>query len=237
VRIQGRVVNDLTRAPVSGAQVLSTDDPMTPPTVHTTAIRAPLYFDHALGSKAQNVTMTTPVALALTAEVASGDNVLNLLNRSGLAANSVIQLRNSSQTVVEYGVVDHLGPGAPAAGQVFLRNAMNHSYPKSAAVTLFTPSLVGGPATLSSDANVGDGVLLASQLLNGASTLVVDMGLLTAEYHEVGALTDTDGYYGLDGMGRVREIFLFSTEGGVKQTVPWFIEYDHAVNVVDLRLS
>jgi hypothetical protein len=237
VRIQGRVVNDLTRAPIPSAQVLSVDDPLSPPTIHVTAMRTPLYFDHPSGVIVQNVTMNTPVALSLTADVASGDNVLNLLNRSGLAANSAIQLRNSSQTVVEYGVVDHLGPGAPAAGQVFLRNAMNHSYPKSAAVTLFTPSLVGGPATLSSDANVGDGVLLASQLLNGASALVVDTGLLTAEYHEVGALTDTDGYYGLDGLGRVREIFLFSTQGGLQQTVPWFIEYDHAANVVDLRLS
>jgi len=227
----------LTRAPIPGAQVLSVDDPVTPPTVHTTAMRSPLYFDHPLASPVQNVSMNTPIALSLTADVASGDNVLNFLNRSGLAANSVIQLRNSSQTVVEYGVVDHLGPGTPAAGQVFLRNAMNHSYPKAAAVTLFTPSLVGGPATLSSDANVGDGVLLASQLLNGASTLVVDMGLLTAEYHEVGALTDTDGYFGLDGMGRVREIFLFSSQGGLQQTVPWFIEYEHAVNMVDLRLS
>lgn len=237
VRIQGRVVNDLTRAPVPGAQVLSVDDPVTPPTVHTTAMRSPLYFDHPLASQVQNVTMNTPVALSLTADVASGENFLNLLNRSGLAANSVIQLRNSSQTVIEYGVVDHLGPGAPATGQVFLRNVLNHSCAKSAAVTLFTPSLVGGPATLSSDANAGDGVLLASQLLNGASALVVDTGLPTAEYHEVGALTDTDGYYGLDGMGRVREIFLFSTQGGLHRTVPWFIEYDQAVNVVDLRLS
>ena len=139
--------------------------------------------------------------------------------------------------MIEYGVVDHLGPGAPASGQVFLRNVLNHSFAKSAAVTLFTPSLVGGPATLSSDANAGDGILLASQLLNGASALVVDTGLPTAEYHEVGALTDTDGYYGLDGMGRVREVFLFSTQGALHRTVPWFIEYDQAVNVVDLRLS
>ena len=237
VRIQGRVVNDLTRAPIPGAQVLSVDDPLSPPTVHVTAMRTPLYFDHPLGAQAQNVTMNTPVPLNLTADVASGDQVINLFNRSGLAGNPVIQLRNVSQTIVEYAVVDHLGPGAPAAGQVFLRNALNHSYAQSALVTHFTPGVVGGPATLSTDANAGDGVLLANQLLNGSSTLVVDSGLLTAEYHEVGAMTDADGYYGLDGMGRVREIFLYSIQGGLQQNVPWFIEYDHDVNVVDLRLS
>ncbi len=237
VRIQGRVVNDLTRAAIAGALVLSVDGPSTPPTVHTTAMRTPMYFDHPPGTPAQNVTWNPPVPLNLTAAVAAGDKILNLLNRSGLTGNPVIQLQNSSQTIVEYVVVDHLGPGAPAAGQVFLRNALNHSYSQSATVAHLTPNFVGGIANLSSDANTGDGILLASQLLNGASTLVVDWGSLTAEYHEVGALTDSDGYYGLDGMGRVQEISLSSSQGALQKTVSWFIEYDHPINVVDLRLS
>lgn len=237
VRIQGRVVNDLTRAPISGVQVLSVDDPLNPPTVHVTALRAPMYFDHPLPAQAQNVTWNAPVPLNLTADVASGDRVLNLLNRSGLAGNSVIQLQNSSQTIVEYAVVHHLGPGAPATGQVFLRNALNHSYPQSASVAHRTINTLSALANLSSDANAGDGVLLASQLLNGTSTVVIDSGSLLEEYHEVGALTDSDGYYGLDGMGRGGEIFLYSTQGGLQQTVPWFIEYNQPINVVDLRLS
>jgi len=237
VRIQGRVVNDVTRAPIAGAQVISVDDPLTPPPAHITAMRTPLYFDHPSGAQAQSVTMSTPVALNLTADAASGDQVINLANRSGLAGNSVIQLRNASQTIVEYAVVDHLGPGAPGAGQVFLRNALNHSYAQSAPVAQFTPGAAGAPATLSSDANAGDGVLLASQLLNGTSTVAVDSGSPATEYHEVGAMTDGDGYYGLDGMGRVREIFLHAIQGGLQQTAAWFIEYDHDVNVVDLRLS
>lgn len=237
VRVQGRVVNNLTRAPIPGVQVISVDDPLTPPTVHVTAVRSPLYFDHPSGAQVQNVTMNAPVTLHLTADVTSGDQAINLSDRSGLAGNSVIQLRNVSQTLVEYAVVDHLGPGAPAAGQVFLRNALNRSYPQSSSVTFFTPVVAGGPATLSADANAGDGVLLANQLLNGSATLSVDSGSPAAEYHEVGAMTDADGYYGLDGMGRVREIFLHATLGGLQQTVPWFIEYDHDVNVVDLRLS
>lgn len=237
VRIQGRVVNDVTRAAIAGAQVISVDDPVTPPTVHTTAVRSPLYFDHPLTSQVQGATMTTPVALNLTEDVAAGDKILNLQNRAGLAGNPVIQLRNASRTAVEYAVVDHLGPGAPAAGQVYLRNALNRSYPKSASVTHFIPNLVGGPTGLLADANAGDGVLLAGQLLNSAPALVVDSGLSTEEYHEVGAFTDNDGYFALDGMGRVRELFLFSSQGALQQTVPWFIEYDHAVNVVDLRLS
>jgi hypothetical protein len=239
VRIQGRVVNDLTRAPIPNALVLSVDNPTTPPAIHTTAVRTPLYFDHAIGAAAQLVNIVPAGGTSLTAAVAAGDQVLTLLSRTGLGPNSVVQLSNSSNGTTEYGVVDHLGPGAPALrGQVFLRNALNRSYADLLATTVqfVTATLVGGPATLATDANAGDGVLLANQLLNG-TTLVVDSGTPIVEYHEVGALTDSDGYYGLDGMGRVQEIFLQSSQGALQKTVGWFIEYDRAINVVDLRLS
>jgi hypothetical protein len=236
VRIQGKVVNDLTRAPIPNAVVLSVDDPLSPPAIHTTAMRTPLYFDHLLGTQAQVVTMGTPIATSLATDAARGDRVLNLSACNGTGPNPILQLSSGSQAVVEYGVVDHFGPGAPAAGQAFLRNPLNHSYSQSATTATFlTPTPVGGLANLSTDANAGDGVLLAPQLLNG-QTLVVDTGLLT-EYHEVGALTDSDGYYGLDGMSRVPEMFLFSKQGALQKTVGWFIEYDNAINVVDLRLA
>jgi len=241
VRIQGRIVNDVTRAPISGAVVLSIDNPHPPPpTVHTTTMRTPLYFDHASGTAAQLVTMTVVGGTTLTADVSAGDKVLNLLTRTGLGPNSIVQLTAASQVIVEYGVVDHLGPGAAALpGQVILRNALNHSYVHGLVTTTLkfvTAAPAGGPATLAIDANAGDGVLRATHLLNGA-TLVVDSGTPTAEYHEVGALSDSDGFYGLDGVGRVPEIFLFASQGALKRNVPWFIEHDHAVNVVDLRLS
>jgi hypothetical protein len=236
VRIQGRVVNDLSRAPIAGAVVLSVDNPLIPPLVHTTALRTPLYFDHILGTPAQAVTMGGPIATSLAADVARGDQVLNLSACNGLGPHPVIQLSSASQVIVEYGVVDHFGPGAPGAGHAFLRNPLNHSYAQSATATFLTATPVGGVANLSTDANAGDGILLATQLLNGTA-LVVDSGALTAEYHEVGALTDSDGYYGFDGMGRVQQIFLFSSQGALKRTVSWFIEYENAINVVDLRLS
>jgi hypothetical protein len=239
VRIQGRIVNDLTRAPIPGALVLSVDNPTTPPVIHTTALRTPLHFDHASGTAAQLVTVTVVGGSSLNADVSAGDKVINLLARTGLGPNSIVQLSNASQVKVEYGVVDHLGPGAPALpGQVFLRNALNRSFLQGLATTVqfVTAAPVGGPATLATDANAGDGVLLATQLLNGAA-LVVDSGTLTAEYHEVGALSDSDGYYRLDGMGRVQEIFLQGSQGALQQKIGWFIEYDHATNVVDLRLA
>jgi hypothetical protein len=238
VRIQGRTVNANTRAPLAGTLVVGVDDPITPPTVHTTALRSPLYFPHLNGAPAQDVTVGVTGGTTLQNDSAAETQIINLMSRTGLGAGSIVQLSNTSKTIVEYGVVDHLGPGpAASAGQVYLRNALNRSYPiASTTVQFVTATLTGGAATLSTDANAGDGLVLASLLLNG-TTLVVDSGNPNEEYHEVGALSDADGYYGLDGMGRVQEIFLQATQGALKQTTGWLIEYDQPINLLDFRLS
>ncbi len=237
MRIQGRVVNANTRAALSGALVLGVDDPNTPPAVHTTALRSPLYFAHLNGASAQNVTITVTGSPSLQADTIAAAQMIELSSRTGLGAGSIVQLSNSSRTIVEYGVVDHLGPGpAASAGPVFFRNAFNRSYAMASTVQIVTATPTGGAATLAGTANAGDGVVVASALLNG-TTLVVDAGSPTEEYHEVGAFSDADGYYGLDGLGRVQEIFLQAAQGGLQQTVGWFIEYDQPINLLDFRLS
>lgn len=235
VRIQGRVVSSTTRLPISGALIVSID-PTAPPPVHTTVLRSPLYFAHASGVTAQTVTIAVSGSAALTASVTGGDQVLNLSVRTGLAANSIVRLTNSAGVLLEYGVVDHLGPGAASApGQVFLRNALNRSYPVAGtAVDFVTATPAGGAATLSADADAGDGVLLASQLFS--TTVAIETGGALAELHEIGAVSDSDGYYGLDGMGRVQELFLQAAQGALTGSVDWFVEYDQSLNLVDFRL-
>ncbi|HEY6352731.1 MAG TPA: hypothetical protein VI636_25320 [Candidatus Angelobacter sp.] len=235
VQIQGRVVSSITRLPISGAKIASID-PATPPAVHPTVLRSPVYFAHANGATAQEVSTATIGSAALTQDVVGGDQVLNLSTRTGLAAGSVVCLTYASGVRLEYGVVDHLGPGAAATpGQVFLRSALNCSYPMaSTTVTFVSVTPVGGAATLSNDANAGDGVLLASQLFSQA--VAIEFGGMLAEVHEVGALTGVDGYYALDGMGRVQEIMFKASQGALNQTVDWFVEYDQPFNIVDFRL-
>jgi hypothetical protein len=235
VRIQGRIVSSTTRLPIAGATISSVD-PATPPVVHSSVLRSPLYFAHASGAAAQAVTVTVTGGAALTASVAGGDQILNLFVRTGLAANSIVRLTSSAGVMLEYGIVDHLGPGpATAAGQVFLRNALNRSYPVTGTVVDFVDAApAGAGATLSVDADAGDGVLLASQLFAG--TVAIESGGAMAELHEVGAVSDSDGYYGLDGMGRVQELFLQATKGALTGSADWFIEYDQPLNLVDFRL-
>jgi len=235
VQIQGRVVNSTTRLPVGGEVIVSID-PASPPAVHNTVLRAPLYFAHASGATAQEISTATTGSAALTQDVIGGDRILNFSVRTGLAAGSILRLANASGGRLEYGVVDHLGPGAASSpGQVFLRNALNYSYPMAGtAVTFVSVIPVGGAATLSTDADAGDGILLGSQLFS--QTVVLESGTPQAEVHEVGALTGADGYYVLDGIGRVQQIILQASSGALHQEADWFVEYDRPFNVVDVRL-
>ncbi len=109
-------------------------------------------------------------------------------SEQGLGPNSIIRISDASQVHVEYGIVDSLGPGPAASpGLVFLRTPLSRTYPVfGTAVGFVTASLAGAPPGLSTDADAGDGVLLAPQLFSG--TVMIDSASPTlVEYHEVGA--------------------------------------------------
>jgi hypothetical protein len=235
VRIQGRVVNQATRLPIAGATVVSVDPP-TPPAIHTSALRSALSFAHASGASAHRVSIAVIGSASLTQDAKGGDEVMNLTTRTGLAPGSILRLKDPTGVRLEYGVVDHLGPGAASTpGGVFLRTALNRSYPRlTTALDFVSATPVGAAASLSVSVDAGDGFLLASQLFTG--TVSIESGGPLAEVHEVGALTDGDGFYGFDGIGGAQEIFLRASQGALQQTADWFVEYDQAINLVNFRL-
>jgi hypothetical protein len=100
-------------------------------------------------------------------------------------------------------------------------------------VTFVTATASGAAASLLLDADAGDSVVVADQLMSGG-TLAIDVGTPAVEYHELGAIADGNGYYGVNGVGRVVELFLQASSSGVP--VSWVIEYDNATNVVDFRI-
>jgi hypothetical protein len=240
VRVQGRVVRKSNRAPLAGASVGSVDDPLSPPpATHAIVLRSPLYSAHPNNTQIRLVTITAFGAAQLAAPATGGDAVLNFSDRTGLGPNSIVRLSNPTGTLVEYGVVDHLGPGAASSpGQVFLRRPINSSYAAGVATTLqfVTAAPAGGPAQLQGDADAGDGVLMATQLLN-TGTLAIDLPTpAQTEYHELGALTDADGYYGISGVGRVVEIFLRASQGALNSVTGWFVPYDQPRSILDFQL-
>jgi hypothetical protein len=238
-KLQGRVVNKATRAPIAGALVSSVDDPVNPPAIHATILRSPLYTARTDGTQLQLVTMTPGGNAQLNEDAAGGDDLLILSDRTGLGANSIVQLSNASQSTLEYAVVDHLGPGpANQPGQVFLRYPLNNSFAKLPVTTVqFVTAAPAGPLVqLKGDANAGDGVLMATQLLNGTAVAIDPATPAQTEYHAVGGWTDNSGYYAVSGIGRTRELFLQASQGATKTVVDWFVDYDQAKNVVDFQL-
>lgn len=236
IMIRGRIVNDGTRLPIAGAILVSVDNPATPPTVHVSALRTPLSMAHANGAAVQQVTVASAGVGSLTALAAGGDPTLSLSARSGLSSGSVVRLTSAGGVQLEYGLVDHLGPGAASApGDVVLQSPLYRSYASGTAVDAVTATPSGGAASLSAAAYAGDGVLLASQQFT-TTTVVIDGGGPAVEWREIGAVSDADGFFGLDGIGRVPEIFLKASNGALNKTADWYVEYDQPQNIVNFRL-
>ncbi len=234
VTVQGRVVADTAqRLPIAGARIVLVDNPSTPPTLHSIALRSPLLLSHAAGVTVREITMNGFGGTTLNSGANSGTKILDLSSTAGLGVGSVLQFANTSGTRVEYGIVDSLGS---VAGQVFLRQPLNATFASGAPVQFLTPGAIGAATTLGLDADAGDGVLMASLLLTGV-TLEIDPGTASVEYHETGTLTDADGYYGISGVGRAPELFFEASHLGFTSLIrDWFVEYDNAVNIVDFRL-
>lgn len=241
VRLQGRVVQDSTGQPVAGALIVCVDNPNPPspppppPLPHTLLMRSPLSFAHPVNAPVQQVTLSTAGTAHLAQPAAAGSRTILLDTTSGLSGSAFVQLANTTSTLVEYATVSAIGP---QPGVVTLNNPLNRSYPQgtATAVRFVTASPAGSAAHLLLDADAGDGVLIADTLLQ-VNTVAVDLGGPAVEYHELGALTGIDGYFAADGIGRTAQIFLRPNPGtpGLP-IVPWFIEYERAVNVVNFRI-
>jgi hypothetical protein len=189
VRLQGRVMFDATGVPVVGATVVSVDNPSPPspppppPLPHTILLRSPVYFDHAVNAPVQEATLTSTGTAHLKQLAPSGSTTLSLDTTAGLSGSAFIKLASLSLSTVEYAQVLSLGP---QPGEVVLRNPLNRTYAAGTATTVqfVTASPTGPIAKLLLDADAGDGVLVADQLLS-ATTLVIDTGSpSTVEYHE-----------------------------------------------------
>ena len=239
VRIQGRVIGMTANpAPFAGARVRFVDEPNPPSplTEHAIALSAPLYFAHAAGTTV-NQRQLAPAGTAkqLVASAPMDSQTLTLNDLTGLAANHVLLV--GSAAVGEYVVIDSLPPGAP--GQVLLRNKLNHSFAVGTAVQNYLPGAIGTSTTLARPAEAGQGVLFLLNDLPMDPIEIADATAALVEYHAPGAITDDNGYYRLDGITRVRTVYMDASATDFKpmaEPVAWTIDYGQPVNIVDIRL-
>jgi hypothetical protein len=75
--------------------------------------------------------------------------------------------------------------------------------------------------------------------LNGTAVQIDDGNPNLIEYHWIGALADSEGFYRLDGIGRRQSVTLYGRNLAVTHdgTNVWFIDTNQPVNSVDLRLT
>jgi hypothetical protein len=224
VRLQGRVVRASDRSAIPGATMTSTDNSIL-------LLRSPLYFDHLSGVTVNAFTFSpTGVACNLIAPVNAGSSTVFLNNNAGLAGQT---LQIGSDPEAEVISVQTVGP---AAGQVNLQNQLNSGFPANTPARPVNPSPVGTSAALARNSNAGDGLLVLAGPL-AASGIQISDGART-ESHLLNAITDSSGYYHLNGLTGVVSLDLSASAGGfTTSSTTMFLAYNDPVNVVDFRLK
>lgn len=224
VRIQGRIVKESDRSAVANAKVASGNGKVL-------LLRSPLVFDHALGVTVNAVTLSTAGPLRkLTVEARGGSKSLMLDNTGGLVAPGQLQI--GVGTTVEVVTIASLGPD-PA--QVNLTGSLNATFPVATQVQEATAAFVS-PATLTRSADAGDGLVVVNPALTADALQIVD-GAKT-EYHWLNAISNSAGYYHLNGMTGVVSLDLQASASGLTQAnSTWFLVFQDPVNVVDFRLK
>jgi len=223
VRLQGRVLDAITRAPIGGALVVSAPG-------DAVALRTPLHFDHAAGI-AVNQRSLNPAGAAtqLTAIAPAGVDALDVASAAGIAVNSIVRI--GTDALAECVVVASVN-----GSQIGLTAPLRRSFAAVATVQMVTSGAIGSTQNLARQANAGDGLLLLTGPMTADAVEIAD-GSAT-EYAFAGALTDAQGFYGLDAIGGVASIDLRASAGGFNPLqAAYSLDYNRPVNVVDFRLS
>jgi hypothetical protein len=237
VRVQGRVVDDVTRFGLPGATVRI--DP-TPGPPHMVVLRGLLHFDHPVATVVQQQSFSNAgAAKQVAADVVGGEATIMLDNRTGLAPGSILRL--GAPQHLEFGVIDTLAPTPTSAaqpGNVTLTAPLHRSLSTGTTVQRVNAGAVGVVRHLAVESNAGDGVVLLDGTLTAATVAVLDAVPARVEYGALGAVADSQGFYALNGVGRVRGVDIeASAAAHVTKSVPLVINYDRSVDNVDLRLS
>lgn len=241
VRVQGRVVAADTGAGLPGARVLAIDNPgvSVPPPVHSLALNRPLARSHVASATLEQYTVTSAGAsLGFAQPAALGDTEIMLRTRAGLSSGGVLGIGpTAAGDYVEYAEITDPGPAPLAApGPVTLSTGLTLSFPAGASAALLTISATGTTSSLADAASSGEAVVVANDLMSGL--LRIEPGP-SEEYRSVGAVTDSGGYYRLDGIGHVVSLWLAAEaatpyhSAHQQLTVP----FGTPVTVVDFKLS
>jgi hypothetical protein len=241
VRIQGRVATKTDGTAIPGARVLTVDDPTLPlpPADHLITLRAPLTVAHAVNTDVEEEAITLPGTVRHLLEGSPrGAAELELDDRSGLTAASVLGIGGNATDALEYLRVLNPGP-APlnTPGRVLLRDSLHQSYAGDTDVRL--ANLPGSTALgqLSQPAEIGDGLVVIDAVPAERAIVFEPAVPARREFRGVGAISDDGGFYAIAGVARVASFWLdVDAPGFVSEPVPVTVDYERPVTVVDFQL-
>jgi hypothetical protein len=231
------MTNTLTPAPIVNALV-TVVDPTLPLPDHVLGLRTPLRAAHAVNTPVRERALTPAGSLKqLLAPAAAASQTLVLDQRAGLAVNSVLQI--GAGNAVEYGVIAGLNP-VPAnpnlPGEVYLRFPLLRSFAAASPVTAVTVGAIGASAALNRAPVPGEALLVLNSALVASTIEIADAAADRVEYHAVGALTDAEGFYTLDGIGRVITAQLQAASGALNATQAVRLDYRRGSTSADFLL-
>ncbi len=232
--LSGRVVEAAgAGAPIAGALVRFAD-------ADVLALRTILHFDHAAGVVIRACNLN-PAGAAKTLEerVRSGETTVALNDRQGLAAGDV--LRFGDPINFEYGIIDSLAPDPanPALpGEATLTGPLVRSFGAAAAVQQISPAPQAGFALLDRAVFSGGGVLTLNADLAAGQVQIENTGSSELEFHDLGALSDFEGYFQLAGIDRPQKALAEASGAGfVTLNREFSPDFRARVNSLDFRLE
>ena len=244
VRVQGRVVERANPAAgIGGARVVAVDDPSPPVAIvdHALVLRTPLRFPHDSLTPVRVRTLAPAGAtFAIDENAAPGDDTVTLDNRTGLAAGAL--LRIGDETSFEFAVIRGLPPlpANPALpGPVRLWGALLRGATRGTTVRMVPLGAVGTVTSLARASTRGDGLVFVADQLEDPAIEVVDANADHIEYAAVGAIADAQGYYRVDGIGRMRTCFFRASHPAWADSLPTpcSIDLDRPVTLLNFRLK
>jgi hypothetical protein len=236
VSVQGRVVKGTTS--VSGATVSLLPASATR---HPLALRSGLHFDHDGGTPFRTRDVTLGATYGLAEDALAGDDIIVLGATANLQSPQVLLLDPPRAT--EYVVVRDLLGG----GRVRLQAPLSRAFRAGTAAQEATFQQPAGAANvqgkLAADAERGYGVVVVEPQPSqaaaiAASTIEIAAGTASAEHQTLTVTSDPRGYYRLENVAGVAVLRLQArSSAATPPTVTWTVDYDAAVNAVDLQTA
>jgi hypothetical protein len=236
VRIEGRVTRStLNPAPAAAGAIVRIANR---PGQALVALRTPLHGPHAQGVDVRPIDLAdTATERALAEPAESGSDTVVLDDVTGLMGRVVGFDWRHQLELARVQAVD------VAASTATLTGPLTRAYPRDTRLKQFTVSPGTPPSSqLDRDADAGDGLLVLDGALD-PDTAAVQVGnpaTPEVEFAAVGALSDADGFYAMEGIGGVETVDLRARATAVSPDGPRFsrtLEYGRRTNVVNLRLA